>query len=225
MLQLFNQLTSQIDNLLAIVFANQYASTALTMFLVLYAGLAAPNLPPILAGLFDNPLFKLLVLFLILVVRNYSPTVALLTVVAFAISMQALNRYKMFGLAQNLGNMMQSQFGRGVEGVFGEDDEEESPVGVASACLNDMGAPVEGSDSESESESEEVVGAENGFDPYGFMGCQKPQPQGADPVLPPQPEVPEQVAAVMNANCQYQGPQGMQQPVGFSGVESGASYV
>lgn len=225
MLQLLNQLSTQVDNALATVFANQYAATALTMFLVLYSGLAAPNLPPAVAALFDNPLFKLLILFLVLVVRNYDPTVALLTAIGFTISMQALNRYKMFGLTNGLGDMMRSQFGGEVEmenNSENEDKEEDAPVGMQSACLNGMGAPVE-QESESDSEDEEEVNQE--YDAYGFMGCRKPQPQGSDAVLPPQPEVPEQVAAVMNANCQYQGPQGMQYPTGYSGSEYGAAYA
>ena len=56
----------QIDNAMAMVLGNPYLSTALTLFLVLYAGLAAPNLPHFIASLFENPLFKFLILFLIL---------------------------------------------------------------------------------------------------------------------------------------------------------------
>lgn len=230
MLQILNRLTATLDRYLRTALANPYFSAGLTLFLVLYASLAAPDLPPFLAGLFDNPLFKLLVLFLILLVRDYDPTVALLAAVAFIISLQALNRHKMFGMALNLGDMicpgdgpvdgpLQIEGEGEGEGAVGEGEME--PEGVPS--MNKLASAALVEDDKMDM-MDTPLQPEMDFDPYGFMGCDKPLPQTEDPVLPPQPKVPQQVAAVTNTACKYQGPQGMTQPVGFPGKEYGAEF-
>lgn len=72
---------------------NQYVSAAISLFLVLYAGLAAPELPESVAKLFENTLFKLLVFFLIAYTSRKDPTVAIIAAVGLMISLQTLNRY------------------------------------------------------------------------------------------------------------------------------------
>ena len=44
---------------------NPYVSAGLTLFLVLYGGMAKPDLPDFVMDLFDNAIFRVLVLFLI----------------------------------------------------------------------------------------------------------------------------------------------------------------
>ena len=41
------------------ILENQYISTSLAVFLVLYGGLAAPKLPESMVDLFSNPFFRL----------------------------------------------------------------------------------------------------------------------------------------------------------------------
>lgn len=208
MLQLLNQVANQADQTLNRLFANQYFTSALTLFLVLYAGMAAPNLPPSIARLFSNPLFRLLILFVILVLRNYSPVVSILVAIGFTLSLQVLNMYEMYDFVSGFGNL----FGFGnTEGFTNEMN------GGGCGCM--FGG--NGEEEEEESETETEV---DGYDPYGFLGCNKPQPQSEDPVLPPQPDVPTQVSAVNVPGCNYQGPQGLQNPQGFPGKEVGAEY-
>ena len=45
------------------ILENQYLSTSLVVFLVLYGGLAAPKLPQSMIKLFSNPLFRLIIIF------------------------------------------------------------------------------------------------------------------------------------------------------------------
>ena len=73
---------------------NEYLSTALSLILILYAGLAAPKLPEYIARLFDNPLFKLLVFFLVAYSAKKNPTVAIIAAIGVMISLHTLNRYK-----------------------------------------------------------------------------------------------------------------------------------
>jgi hypothetical protein len=62
------------------------------MLLVLYAGLAAPRLPSFLAGLFNNALFRIVVLFLIAYLGLKDTTIALLSAVAFTLSIIFLKK-------------------------------------------------------------------------------------------------------------------------------------
>lgn len=93
-----NQITTQFDNqvnsVLSIIDNNEYVSAALNLFLILYAGLAAPTLPAWAARLFDNALFKLLILFLIAYTARKNPTVALIAAIGVMVSINTLNKLK-----------------------------------------------------------------------------------------------------------------------------------
>jgi len=73
---------------------NEYISAALSLFLVLYAGLAAPKLPNYVATLFDNLWFKLVIFFLIAYTARKNPTTAIIAAIGLMISLQTLARYK-----------------------------------------------------------------------------------------------------------------------------------
>lgn len=90
-----NRFMSRIDN-------NEYLSSALTLFLILYAGLAAPKLPEGIARLFDNIFFKVLVLFLIAYTARKEPTVAIVAAVGLMVSLHTLNRIKFFNSVNNM---------------------------------------------------------------------------------------------------------------------------
>jgi len=77
------------------VLDNQIVSSVLGLFLVLYAGLAAPKLPRSIAKLFDNPIFRIIVLFLVAFMASKNKSVALIAAVGLVISFQTLNRHKM----------------------------------------------------------------------------------------------------------------------------------
>ena len=70
---------------------NPYVSTFVKVFLVVYAGVWAPRLPPTLAGLFKNNMFRMLIFFLVVFVATKDARVALLIAVGFLMSMQALS--------------------------------------------------------------------------------------------------------------------------------------
>ena len=84
---------SIVKNILSPIDNNEYLSAALPLFLVLYAGLAAPKLPEYIARLFDNPLFKLLIFFLIAYSSKKNPTVAIIAAVGLMVSLHTLQRY------------------------------------------------------------------------------------------------------------------------------------
>ena len=92
-----DNLVKALDNSLSILKTNDYLSGFITLFLVLYAGLAAPALPHNIAVLFDYNLVKIIMLTLILIfLRGQKPGIALLLAISFIISMHTLSTYKTF---------------------------------------------------------------------------------------------------------------------------------
>ncbi len=73
---------------------NPYVSGALTVFLIVYASMAAPKLPSYIASLFDYTLFKLFIFFLIVYVSKRNATVALIAAIALMVSIMTLDRLK-----------------------------------------------------------------------------------------------------------------------------------
>ena len=91
-----------IDNALSTVFRNKYSSTLITMFLVFYSGLAAPKLPKFVVGLFENPIFRILILSLIVYNGNKDPQFAIMIAVGFTVTMNIISKQKLFeGFADN----------------------------------------------------------------------------------------------------------------------------
>lgn len=73
---------------------NPYIAGALTVFLIVYAGAAAPKLPSYIVKMFDYTLVKLLMFFLIVFVSRKNATVALVAAIALMVSIMTLNRLK-----------------------------------------------------------------------------------------------------------------------------------
>ena len=94
----------RIDNVLETVFTNKYASVVLTMFLVFYSGLAAPKLPNFIRDLFENPIFRILVLSLIVYKGNKDPQLAIMIAVGFTVTMNFVSSQKFFENFSNHGN-------------------------------------------------------------------------------------------------------------------------
>lgn len=90
------------DRYLSVLHTNPYVSAMIMVFLLMYASMAAPSLPPSVASLFENTLFRVFILFLILVTRNYNSGISLLVAVAFLLSMQTLNTYHVNNMASDL---------------------------------------------------------------------------------------------------------------------------
>lgn len=75
-------------------FGNTHVKHAIILFLVLYAGVLAPNLNLSIAKWFDSPLFKLLLFFLITYVSKKHTAIGLIAAIGVLVSMQTLQQYK-----------------------------------------------------------------------------------------------------------------------------------
>jgi hypothetical protein len=87
------QVPSMVNESLQIL-DNKYISAMIGLFLALYAGLAAPKLPKYITIYFDNPMFKLGVMFLIAYMATKDPPVAIIASVALLVSLQTLSSQK-----------------------------------------------------------------------------------------------------------------------------------
>ena len=159
-------MTNQFDNTvrgwLSVVDDNQYVSTALSLFLIIYAAYAVPKLPGYVLRIFDNPLVKLLLFFLIAYTARRNPTVAIIAAVGVLVTLQALNKMKldqmMMGLMQREameGNRGRSEMGRGM-GAMAE--MEQGNMSMEDMRREEMGMPREAF----EEIEEEINGGEEG---------------------------------------------------------------
>lgn len=89
-----DQFDRTVSGALSVIDNNPYLSTSLSLFLVLYAGLAAPQLPEYVARMFDNQLFKLLIFFLVAYSSRKNPTIAIIAAVGLMVSLHTLTKFK-----------------------------------------------------------------------------------------------------------------------------------
>ena len=73
------------------VYSNPVSSSVLSLFLVLYAGLAAPKLPKPLAELFGNEIFRLVILVLIAYMSSRDASISIIAAISLIISLQTLS--------------------------------------------------------------------------------------------------------------------------------------
>lgn len=73
------------------ILENQYISTSLVVFFVLYGGLVAPKLPKHMIKLFSKPLFRLMIIFLIAYSSSKNHSIALIATIVFILLMQESN--------------------------------------------------------------------------------------------------------------------------------------
>ena len=85
-----------VDKTMSDLFSNSYSSAIITLFLVLYGGLAAPKLPSFVADLFENPVFRIIVLSLIVYKGQRDPAMALMIGIGFTVTLNMINKQKFF---------------------------------------------------------------------------------------------------------------------------------
>ena len=74
---------------------NPYINTTLKVCIGLYAALAAPQLPPSIILLLDNTIVRVIWAFLIIFLALGDPGIALMVAVAFIVTLQLANKYKL----------------------------------------------------------------------------------------------------------------------------------
>ena len=90
------KLTNQLMRPLSLL-ENKYVAGGVKLFLVLYAGLVAPQMPTFIAKQLKNPVVKLVILFLIIYTGIKDPMMSLLIAIGFTVSMLTLNKLETVG--------------------------------------------------------------------------------------------------------------------------------
>lgn len=72
------------------IFDNPYVIATLTILVLLYVASIRPELPPYIKTLFNNPIFRVLILFLIVVRGNKDPVFSLALAVGFVVTLSFL---------------------------------------------------------------------------------------------------------------------------------------
>ena len=76
------------------IYGNPVISSVLSLFLVLYAGLAAPKLPKKIAKLFGNEVFRIIILVCIAYMASKDSSMSIISAVALVISLQTLSYHE-----------------------------------------------------------------------------------------------------------------------------------
>jgi hypothetical protein len=89
--------------MLSDILNDKYISTALTIMVGLYAATLGPNLPPSIKDLFSNSIFKMIVLFLVVVRANKNPTMSIVIAVAFVMILENIQKKDAFSAFTSVG--------------------------------------------------------------------------------------------------------------------------
>jgi len=89
--------------MLSDILNDKYISTALTIMVGLYAATLGPNLPPSIKDLFSNSIFKMIVLFLVVVRANKNPTMSIVIAVAFVMILEHIQKKDAFSAFTSVG--------------------------------------------------------------------------------------------------------------------------
>ena len=73
---------------------NDYVSSVISLFVILYASLARPQLPECIAVLFDSAVFRVLFLTMLVYMSNQNLQISIMLALAFTITMNLLNEQK-----------------------------------------------------------------------------------------------------------------------------------
>lgn len=85
-----------VDRSMSNLFSNKYSAALISLFLVLYGGLAAPKLPNFIIKMFDNAIFRIIVLSLIVYKGERDLSMSLMIAVGFTITLNIVNKQKLF---------------------------------------------------------------------------------------------------------------------------------
>ena len=83
-----DSVTESIDDVLRPLHENKTLYTFVTLFLVLYGSLAKPKLPSVIRQLFDNAIFRTMILALIMVNKGNDLHLSIMIAVAYIYTMQ-----------------------------------------------------------------------------------------------------------------------------------------
>lgn len=94
-----------VKNSLDFVFNNKYSATVVTIILISYAALTRPELPKPIIALFENPIFRIFILSLIVYRGNKDPRFSIIVATGFTIIMDIISKKKIFDTFTNVNDV------------------------------------------------------------------------------------------------------------------------
>ncbi len=85
-----------VDRSMSSLFSNRNSAALISLFLVLYGGLAAPKLPDFIIKMFDNAIFRIIVLSLIVYKGERDLSMSVMIAVGFTLTLNIVNKQKLF---------------------------------------------------------------------------------------------------------------------------------
>ena len=95
------QFNSVVNKNLGWIHENKYVLPVLSLFLGVYAALARPTLPNFIGKLFENPIFRLVMIAYIIYRGNKDPQLSLMSASAFLFTMHMINKKQVEQLSDN----------------------------------------------------------------------------------------------------------------------------
>jgi hypothetical protein len=98
-----NSFDSLVNNNLGWVHKNKLVLPILSLILGVYAALARPKLPKFIEKLFENPVFRLVVISYIIYRGNNDPQLSVMIAAAFLITMHMINKRRVNKITKTVG--------------------------------------------------------------------------------------------------------------------------
>ena len=95
-----NSFNSLVNNNLSWVHENKHVLPVISLVLGLYAALARPKLPKFIEKLFENPIFRLLMISYIIYRGNKDPQLSIMIAAAFLITIHMINKRQVKKIGQ-----------------------------------------------------------------------------------------------------------------------------
>lgn len=108
---MLQNLLNLVDNNLKQILQNQIVAGVLSLFLILYGSVAAPQLPHVFTQYLKNPIVSVLIMFLILVNARYNVSLSLMMAIGFILTMQTLSGQELSVLGLDLSKFTQHKLG------------------------------------------------------------------------------------------------------------------
>jgi hypothetical protein len=164
----YNSINQTLDQGFGMINKNKWVSATISLFLALYAALAAPKLPRVVAQLFDYWWFKLLFIVLIAFMATKDPTIAIIASVGLVITLHTLSMLK---LEDKIVQAAEAEYAPMQEEGYPEEYQDEEVVNPEELNMGGLARDQEeiaGEESEAGADEEETGGASV------QNGCAKP---------------------------------------------------
>jgi hypothetical protein len=160
-----------VDKFYSSLHSNKIVSTILTTFLIVYGGMASPNLPGFIRKMFENKIFKILILSLVVYSSNKDPKFAIMMALIFTITLTFIDQKNFFEkFTENTGTPEEALAGKDLAAVKVHCCLKKEDLDYVSPCLNRLEEIV----GEANTSVDDISRAQSLIDSYPENMCTNP---------------------------------------------------